>query len=129
MFLKRKSRGRIKGLGCTDGRKQREFITKEESSAPTISTEALFLTFIIDALERRDVATTYIPGAFMQADMDEIFNMKIEGKMAQLMTKIDPKKYEKYTVMERGKPVITSVRPCRSGVSGLIHTTVVSQII
>ena len=32
--------------------------------------------------------------------------MKIEGKMAQLMTKIDPKKYEKYTIMEKGKPVI-----------------------
>ena len=42
----------------------------------------------------------------MQAEMDEIVNMKIEGKMAQLMTKIEPKKYEKYTVMERGKPVI-----------------------
>ena len=26
--------------------------------------------------------------------------------MAQLMTKIDPKKYEKYTVTEKGKPVI-----------------------
>ena len=49
---------------------------------------------------------TDIPGAFMQADMDEIVNMQIEGKVAQLMTKIDPKKYEKYTVMERGQPVI-----------------------
>ena len=45
------------------------------------------MTFIIDALERRDVATTYIPGAFMQSDMDEVVNMKIEGKIAQLMTK------------------------------------------
>ena len=104
--MKQKRSGRIKGRGCADGQKQREFITKEESSAPTISTEALFLTFIIDALEKRDVATTDIPGAFMQADMDEIFNMKVEGKMAQLMTKIDPKKYEKYTVTEKGKPVI-----------------------
>ena len=68
--------------------------------------EALFLTCIIDALEKRDVATTEIPSAFMQADMDEIVNMKIEGKVAQLMTKIDPKKYEKYTVTEKGKPVI-----------------------
>ena len=36
---------------------------------------------------------TDIPGVFMQADMDEIVNMKTEGKMAQLMTKSDPKKY------------------------------------
>ena len=44
MFLKQKRSGRIKGRGCADGQKQREFTTKEESSAPTISTEALFLT-------------------------------------------------------------------------------------
>ena len=42
----------------------------------------------------------------MQADIDEIVNMKIEGKMAQLMKKIDTNKYEKYKVMEKGKPVI-----------------------
>ena len=35
--------------------------------------------------------------------------MKTEGKMAQLMTKIDPKKYEKYTVMEKGKQVIYKI--------------------
>ena len=64
------------------------------------------MTCIIDALENQDITTTDIPGAFMQADMDEIVNMNIEGKMAQLMTKIDPKKFEKYTVMEKGKPVI-----------------------
>ena len=93
MFFKRKRSGRIKGRGCADGRKQRVFITKEESSAPTISTEALFFTCIIDVLEKRDVATTDFPGAFMQADMDEIVIMKIEGKMAQRIKTIDPKKY------------------------------------
>ena len=60
MFLKRKRSGRIKGRGCADGQKNREFITKEDSSAPTISTEALFFTCIIDALKKRDVATTDI---------------------------------------------------------------------
>ena len=35
------------------------------------------LTCIIDALEKRDAATTDIPGVFMQADMGEIFNMKM----------------------------------------------------
>ena len=80
MFLKQKGTGRITGRGCADSRKQRKFITKEESSAPAISTEALFFTCIINALEKRDVATTDIPGAFMQADMDEIVNMKIKGK-------------------------------------------------
>ena len=42
MFLKQKRSGKIKGRGCADGRKQREFTTKEESSEPTISTGAFF---------------------------------------------------------------------------------------
>ena len=49
MFLKRKQCG--KGRGCADGRKQRAYIAKEEATAPTVSTEAVFLTTIIDALE------------------------------------------------------------------------------
>ena len=38
------------------------------------------MTCIIDALEKWYVATTDIPGAFMQADMDEIVNRKMKGK-------------------------------------------------
>ena len=51
MFLKMKRSGKIKGRGCADGRKQRIYKTKEETSSPTISTEALFLTCMINALE------------------------------------------------------------------------------
>ena len=51
MFLKRKHCRKIKGHGCADGRKQRVYITKEESTAPMVSTEAVFLTAVIDAME------------------------------------------------------------------------------
>ena len=36
MFLKRKRCGKIKGCGCADGRKQRAYIAKEDSTAPTV---------------------------------------------------------------------------------------------
>jgi hypothetical protein len=36
MFLKQKRCGKIKGRGCADGRPQRLYKTKEETSAPTI---------------------------------------------------------------------------------------------
>ena len=36
MFLKQKRCGKIKGRGCADGRKQRVYKTKEETSSPTI---------------------------------------------------------------------------------------------
>ena len=51
MFLKQKRCGKIKGRGCADGRKQHLHKTKEESSSPTVSIKALFLTCMIDALE------------------------------------------------------------------------------
>jgi hypothetical protein len=57
MFLKEKRCGTIKGRGCADGRKQRDYMTKQETSAPTVATEALILTCVIDAIEDRDIAT------------------------------------------------------------------------
>jgi hypothetical protein len=70
MFLKEKRCGRVKGRGCANGRKQRVYKTKADTSSPTVSIEALLLSCMIDALEGRDVATCNIPGAFMQADID-----------------------------------------------------------
>ncbi len=71
MFLKRKRCGKVKGRGCADGRKQRSYVTREDAASPTVSTEAIFITALIDAFENREVAIIDVPGAFMQADMDE----------------------------------------------------------
>ena len=51
MFLKRKWCGKVKGRGCTDGRKQRAHIACEDAASPTVATESVFLTAVIDALE------------------------------------------------------------------------------
>jgi len=106
MFLKKKRNGTIKGRGCADGRKQRQHITKEEASSPTVAIEAVMLSCVIDAMEKRDVATVDIPGAFMQADMDDTVHMKLEGKMAELLVRIDPMLYRKHVQLERGKQVL-----------------------
>ena len=93
MFLKQKRTGQIKGRGCADGRKQRLYHSKEDASLPTVAVESVMLTSVIDAMENRDVATVDIPGAFMQADMDEEVNVKIGGTMVDLLTGFDPPKY------------------------------------
>jgi hypothetical protein len=80
--------------------------SKEEMSAPMVATESLMLSCVIDANERRNVMTADIPGAFMQADMDEILHMKLEGPLAKLLTRVDPNLYKKYTTIEKGKPVL-----------------------
>jgi hypothetical protein len=86
MFLKEKRCGTIKGRGCTDGRPQRDCMSKQETSSPTVLTKALILSWVIDAIEERDVATCDIPGAFMQSDMKGKVVMKLEGVMAQVIT-------------------------------------------
>jgi hypothetical protein len=79
---------------------------KEDASAPTVSIEAVMLSATIDALEGRDVATVDIPGAFMQADIDEVVHVKFEGEMAEMLVKLDPKLYRKYVKNENGKSVL-----------------------
>ena len=63
------------------------------------------LSATIDAMEGRDVATLNIPGAFMQADIDEVVHIKFEGEIAKMLVKMDPKLYRKYVKNERGKTV------------------------
>ena len=104
MFLKQKRCGRIKGRGCAYGRKQRLWKSKDETSSPTISVEALFITCLIDAKEGRDIATCDVPGAFMHADIDEVIHLCLDGEIAVLL-KVDPS-YSKYVTKEKGKTVI-----------------------
>ena len=106
MFLKKKRCGTIKGRGCADGRKQRAYITKEESTSPTISTEAVFLTAVIDAWENRKVAVLDVPGAFMQVDMDELVHVQFEGEMVDKLLEIDHDLYASYISEEHGKKVM-----------------------
>ena len=41
IFLKQKRTGKVKARGCADGRPQREYISKEDSSSPTVLIYAL----------------------------------------------------------------------------------------
>ena len=106
MFLKKKRCGKIKGRGCADGRKQRAYITKEESTSPTISTEAVFLTAVVDAWEHRKVAVLDMPGAFMQVDMDELVHVRFSGEMVDKLLEIDHELYSGYVTVERGEKVM-----------------------
>jgi hypothetical protein len=106
MFLKEKRCGTIKGRGCADGRPQRDHMTKEETSSPTVANEALMLTCVIDAIKGQNVATVDIPGAFMQSEMKGDVYMKLEGVMAEVIMKRDPKKYKNYVVQEGGHDAI-----------------------
>ena len=105
MLLKQKRCGKIKGRGCADGRKQRLYKNKEDTTSPTITTEALFLTCLTDAIENRHVVTCDVPGAFMHSDIDELVHLKLEGEIAELLVKVEPT-YSEFISKENGKTVI-----------------------
>jgi hypothetical protein len=94
MFMKKKRCGKIKARGCADGRPQREYISRDELSSPTVSIiYALMTSCLMDAIEGRKVATCDILGAFLQADWpaDRDCYWKFEGAMVLMICDIDPK--------------------------------------
>ena len=83
-----KRSGQLKGRTCADGEKQRKYISKEESSSPTVSTENFLTALVIDAREGIDTATCDILGAYLNADMDEFTTMKLEAEIVDMMVKV-----------------------------------------
>jgi hypothetical protein len=119
MFLKRKRCGKVKSRGCADGRKQRAYTAREDAASPTVATESVFLTTVIDALEGRDVAVIDVPGAFMQADMDELVHIRFTGKMVDLLLEIDQDMYSPCVVNE-GKEKVKYVELLKA-LYGTVH--------
>jgi hypothetical protein len=81
VFIKEQSTGIIKGRGCANGHKQCQIIDKEQAA----SLEALILTGIIDALEKRCVASTETPSKFMQ-----LFNVRFERSPEESLEQSNP---------------------------------------
>ena len=64
MFIGQKRTGETKARMVAGGNTQRGHVTKEESSSPTVSTEAILLTLIVNARKGRDVAVVDSPQVF-----------------------------------------------------------------
>lgn len=76
IVLTKKKSGAIKGQLAFNGKPTRAWLGAEDKSSPTVLTESLFLTCVIDAHKRRDVMVLDIPNAFIQAGVP----MKKKGK-------------------------------------------------
>ena len=53
------------GCGCDNGRKEQSYIPKKDVFFSTPASELVFVLCVIDAKERRDVATLHIPRMFL----------------------------------------------------------------
>jgi hypothetical protein len=111
-FLQQKRDGRIKGRTVADGSKQRVWIDKNEVSSPTVATESVVLSSIIDAKEEREVAVVDIPNAFIQTKNVQLKShhrkdiMKIKGVLADMLVELDPELYGPYLTKENGVSVL-----------------------
>jgi hypothetical protein len=104
LFLKEKRDGKIKGRTVAGGNKQRDYISKEDVSSPTVATESVLLSCIIDAEEDRDVAVIDIPNAFIQTRIEDEKDMaiiKLRGVLVDILVEIAPDVYKSYASTDK----------------------------
>ncbi len=104
VFVKKKRTGQIKARKVAGGNKQRDFISKENASSPTVATESVLLTSLVDVQENRDIAIVDILNAFIQTvvenDEDKVV-MMIRGHMVDVLVKVAPRVYGPYVLTNK----------------------------
>jgi hypothetical protein len=104
MFLKEKQDGSLKGRTVARGNKQRDYISNEDASLPTIATEAVLLSCIINADEERDVAVIDIPNTFIQTQVEDEEDMaisEIHGVLVNILVQIAHNVYKSYVTTDK----------------------------
>jgi hypothetical protein len=104
-LIKEKRCGKLKGRTFADGRSQQGLYDKLQTTSPTVSTDALMISLMIDALEQRDVATADVAGAYLHADMDEFVLLKLSGDTVDIMCQSN-EKYLPFVTNEYGRKVL-----------------------
>jgi hypothetical protein len=85
------------------GNRQRDYISKEDASPPTVVTEFVLLTCMIAAEEGRDVAIVDIPNAFIQTKVEDEKDMaivRVKGYLVDVLCKIDSG-YKKFVSLNK----------------------------
>ena len=80
------------------------------AASPTVATESILITGVIDAKEKRDVATLDLPGAFISADQDIILHMVLRGKLAKLLVMAAPEIYTKFVWIGKDGKIMLYVK-------------------
>ena len=75
--------------------------------SPTLNTDSVFLTGVIDVHDHRAVAMLDTDNAFLHVENDHYVLMLLCGKLAELLDKVCPKLYRKYVITsEQGVPML-----------------------
>ena len=92
MFITENRNGYIKARKVADESKQRTYegYDKFDFSSPTVATDSIFLTGVIDAKEQRAIAILDIANVFLHAENDEKILMLLRGRLAEMMVQVYP---------------------------------------
>ena len=91
-LTKEKRTVKIKEKECANYMSQRAYITKEESTAPTVSIDALLAQLIIDTFEERAMTIFEVPSSYPNSDVpeDKFVLLKIENDFVDIMCEVKP---------------------------------------
>ena len=104
-LIKEKRCGKIKGRSVADGRKQRKYYSKSDITSPTVSSDSLLMSLVIDAKEGRAVGTADVPGAYLQAEMTDFVIVKMTGSSVDVMCQVNPD-FSAYVISEGKRKVL-----------------------
>ena len=128
MCISEKCNTLTKGHMACNGKPTRDWLTKEDTSSPTVGLDSSFFTSVIDVKEKQDVMTADVPNAFIQTalkqeDGTEKTIVKIAGVLVGSPLSESPLEYEPHVVCENGCKVLC-VEVLRA-----IHGTLVSALL
>jgi len=74
---------------------------KQETTSPTVATESVLITAVIDAHEGHNIACFDILGAFLHADVNKDNTMVLKGRLTELIVQVVTNLYRKYITVDR----------------------------
>jgi hypothetical protein len=104
MFLKQKRDEKINGRTVAGGNNQYNYVSKEDARSPTVATELILLSCIIDPEKERDVKVVDIRNAFVQTRVENENDMvfiKIRGILVDIQVEISPDVYKSYVSKDK----------------------------
>ena len=95
----------MKGRTVADGRRQRQWYTRDQVTSPTMSNDSLMALLTVSAAERRKIISWDVESVYLLADQDDFIVVKLTGESVDVLCDVD-NGYKEYVTLEKGKKVL-----------------------
>ncbi len=124
MNILEKQDGKVKAQAVADGSKERTLpgYKKEDVASPTVATNSIMITSVIDTHKRRDVATIDILGALIHAYNDKETIMLLRGRLVEFMVQVKLQIYQNYVIYDKNNQALLYVKLSKA-IYGLLKSS------